>query len=46
MIDGLNNSITETEILPMEAPTGSSENWAGNGFHGQSSNHFVPPFTR
>ncbi|SCZ97604.1 BZ3500_MvSof-1268-A1-R1_Chr4-3g07289 [Microbotryum saponariae] len=32
MIDGLNNSVVETEIHPLEAPTGSDENWAGNGF--------------
>ncbi|SCV69173.1 BQ2448_2193 [Microbotryum intermedium] len=32
MIDGLNNSVVETEIRPLEAPTGSDENWAGNGF--------------
>ncbi|KAL8281293.1 hypothetical protein RQP46_006327 [Phenoliferia psychrophenolica] len=33
MVDGLNNSVTETEVVPMEEPTGSSENWAGNGFY-------------
>lgn len=32
MIDGINNSIQETEIHPLDAPTGSAENWAGNGF--------------
>ncbi|KAM0750283.1 peroxisomal copper amine oxidase [Meredithblackwellia eburnea MCA 4105] len=35
MIDGLNNSVVETEILPMAEPTGSAENWAGNGFYSQ-----------
>ncbi|GAA6030894.1 hypothetical protein JCM8097_008924 [Rhodosporidiobolus ruineniae] len=33
MIDGLNNSVVETEIKSLEAPTGSAENWAGNGFY-------------
>lgn len=33
MIDGVTNSVTETEIIPDAAPTGSAENWAGNGFH-------------
>ncbi|ORY73098.1 copper amine oxidase [Leucosporidium creatinivorum] len=33
MIDGVTNSVTETEIVPDAAPTGSAENWAGNGFH-------------
>lgn len=33
MIDGVSNSVTETEIIPDAAPTGSAENWAGNGFH-------------
>jgi len=32
MIDGLNNSVVETEIVPVDEPTGSAENWAGNGF--------------
>jgi primary-amine oxidase len=30
MVDGVNNSIVETDIVPMEAPTGSKENWAGS----------------
>ncbi len=33
MIDGLNNSVVETEVLQMDEPTGSAENWAGNGFY-------------
>lgn len=33
MIDGLNNSVVETDIIPLEAPTGSEENFAGNGWH-------------
>ena len=33
MIDGLSNSVVETEIHPVDAPTGSAENWAGNGFY-------------
>ncbi|CAO1618809.1 unnamed protein product [Jaminaea pallidilutea] len=31
-LDGPNNSIVEQEIAELEAPTGSDENWAGNGF--------------
>lgn len=37
MIDGINNSVIETDILPLEAPTGSDENWAGNGFYSTKS---------
>ncbi|GAA5836765.1 hypothetical protein JCM9279_007655 [Rhodotorula babjevae] len=33
MIDGLNNSVYEQEIHLVDAPTGSAENWAGNGFY-------------
>lgn len=33
MIDGINNSIIETDVLPVAEPTGSDENWAGNGFY-------------
>ncbi|GAA5995428.1 uncharacterized protein JCM10292_005167 [Rhodotorula paludigena] len=33
MIDGLNNSVVETEVKRVDAPTGSAENWAGNGFY-------------
>lgn len=33
MIDGLRNSVIESDIVPLpNAPTGSSENWAGNAF--------------
>jgi len=33
MIDGLNNSIVETDIVPLQdAPTGSAQNFAGNAF--------------
>ncbi|KAF8313711.1 hypothetical protein DL93DRAFT_2058917 [Clavulina sp. PMI_390] len=32
MVDGLNNSVIESDILPMEQGTGSKENFAGNGF--------------
>ncbi|GAA5910033.1 uncharacterized protein JCM6883_000531 [Sporobolomyces salmoneus] len=32
MVDGLKNTIVESEVRPLEAPTGSAENWAGNGF--------------
>jgi primary-amine oxidase len=32
MIDGLNNTVIESDVIPLEAPTGSKENFAGNGF--------------
>lgn len=33
MIDGLNNSVVETDIVPLpNAPTGSPQNFAGNAF--------------
>lgn len=32
MIDGIDNSVVETEVLPLEEPTGSAENYGGNGF--------------
>ena len=32
MIDGTSNSVIETDVVPLEAPTGSDGNWAGNGF--------------
>ncbi|KAK0550633.1 peroxisomal copper amine oxidase [Tilletia horrida] len=32
MIDGQENSIVEQEIQALPEPTGSAENWAGNGF--------------
>jgi primary-amine oxidase len=33
MIDGLNNSVVETDIVPLpNAPTGSTNNFAGNAF--------------
>ncbi|KAG7090033.1 hypothetical protein E1B28_011653 [Marasmius oreades] len=32
MIDGLYNSIVESDVLPLPEPTGSSSNYAGNGF--------------
>lgn len=35
MIDGLQNSVIESDIVPLTAPTGSTENFAGNGFHTQ-----------
>ncbi|CAO1615752.1 unnamed protein product [Sympodiomycopsis kandeliae] len=31
-IDGPKNTIMEQEVHPMEEPTGSDANWAGNGF--------------
>ncbi|KAI0077943.1 hypothetical protein K474DRAFT_1660954 [Panus rudis PR-1116 ss-1] len=32
MIDGLSNTVVETDVLPLDAPTGSARNFAGNGF--------------
>ncbi|CAK5281897.1 unnamed protein product [Mycena citricolor] len=32
MVDGLKNSVVETDIMPSPHPAGSAENFAGNGF--------------
>ncbi|CAL1702502.1 unnamed protein product [Somion occarium] len=32
MVDGLQNTVVETDVLPLNAPTGSALNFAGNGF--------------
>jgi len=32
MVDGLHNSVVETDIMPSPHPTGSAENFAGNAF--------------
>ncbi|KAH8105229.1 peroxisomal copper amine oxidase [Cristinia sonorae] len=32
MIDGLKNTVVETDVLQLDAPTGSLHNFAGNGF--------------
>lgn len=32
MIDGLENSVVESDVVPYGYPTGSKENFAGNGF--------------
>lgn len=32
MIDGLQNTVVESDILPIDAPTGSAGNYAGNAF--------------
>ncbi|KAG6334290.1 hypothetical protein ID866_4805 [Astraeus odoratus] len=32
MLDGLQNSVIESDITGLDAPTGSKENFAGNGF--------------
>ena len=32
MVDGLANSVLETDVVPSPAPVGSSENFAGNAF--------------
>ena len=36
MVDGLANTVVETDIVPVDAPTGSAQNHAGNGFTTQS----------
>jgi len=33
MIDGIKNTVIEDNVLTLEAPTGSAENFAGNGFY-------------
>ena len=35
MIDGLQNTVIESDIVPLSAPTGSETNFAGNGFVSQ-----------
>ncbi|KAG6844078.1 hypothetical protein H0H87_009960, partial [Tephrocybe sp. NHM501043] len=38
MIDGLQNSVVESDIIPLpEAPTGSAGNFAGNAFYAQDT---------
>ncbi|KAG9123675.1 hypothetical protein FRC07_014312 [Ceratobasidium sp. 392] len=32
MVDGINNTLVESDIIPYPHPTGSAENYAGNGF--------------
>ncbi|KAG8683356.1 hypothetical protein FRC09_016132 [Ceratobasidium sp. 395] len=32
MVDGINNTLVESDIVPYPHPTGSAENYAGNGF--------------
>lgn len=32
MLDGIRNSVIESDIVSLDAPTGSKENFAGNGF--------------
>ena len=32
MVDGLANSVIETDVVPSPAPVGSPENFAGNAF--------------
>ncbi|THH06001.1 hypothetical protein EW145_g4393 [Phellinidium pouzarii] len=36
MIDGLNNSVEEVDVVPVSSPTGSSDNFAGNAFRTES----------
>ncbi|KAF9479418.1 hypothetical protein BDN70DRAFT_878797 [Pholiota conissans] len=33
MVDGINNSLVESDIFSLEAPTGSKDNFAGNAFY-------------
>ncbi|KAF5352380.1 hypothetical protein D9756_006147 [Leucocoprinus leucothites] len=33
MVDGLKNTVIESDVHPLDAPTGSKENFAGNGFY-------------
>jgi primary-amine oxidase len=33
MIDGLNNTVIESDIVSLDEPTGSKDNFSGNGFH-------------
>ena len=37
MIDGLNNAVVESDIIPLDEPTGSTDNFAGNGFYVQDT---------
>ncbi|KAJ7572011.1 copper amine oxidase [Mycena floridula] len=32
MVDGLHNTVVESDIIPLDAPTGSESNFAGNAF--------------
>ena len=33
MLDGIRNTVIESDIVSLDAPTGSKENFAGNGFY-------------
>ncbi|KDQ14911.1 hypothetical protein BOTBODRAFT_131906 [Botryobasidium botryosum FD-172 SS1] len=37
MVDGLRNSVVESDIKALAHPTGSAENFAGNGFYAQET---------
>jgi len=37
MIDGLENTVIESDICPVDEPTGSAANFAGNGFYVQET---------
>ena len=37
MIDGLNNTVVESDIIPLDELTGSTDNFAGNGFYVQDT---------
>ncbi|KZT38380.1 peroxisomal copper amine oxidase [Sistotremastrum suecicum HHB10207 ss-3] len=37
MIDGLSNSVLESDIVAVDAPTGSAENFAGNAFYAKET---------
>ncbi|KAF8204095.1 copper amine oxidase [Pholiota molesta] len=37
MIDGVNNSLVESDIFPVDAATGSKDNFAGNAFYSKDT---------
>lgn len=37
MIDGINNSLVESDIFSVDAPTGSKDNFAGNAFYSKDT---------
>jgi primary-amine oxidase len=37
MIDGLENTVIESNICPVDEPTGSAAKFAGNGFYVQET---------
>jgi len=37
MIDGIKNTVIESDVRTLDAPTGSKENFAGNGFYAEDT---------